>query len=529
MTLRPSETRSDEPGASVDSLLRTSASLHPDRPALIFGDHELDYRALDDAVEGLAGRIAAAAAGADLRGRRIAIVAPNTPALVVAMFAAWRLGAVAVPLNARLRELELRQILGDAEPSVLVTVRSHLGYSFVDLLPRLTEELPALHRTLLVDDLGLVEEETAGAPSPPPPEPLAAEIAAILYTSGTTGRPKGALVKHVREVEGAPRLASILALTPGEVAVFVIPISHAFGLACLLASFAAGGAALLVESTFSLEPTLTAIERHRATVLHGSPSLFTSLLKTRPNGVPGLRTGFVAGAPAPPELFERLAATGMTILNLYGLTETGALASCRPEDPVEMTRTTVGRPLPTFEVRVAPTERAEPPAGELQIRGPYITPGYHRRPEETARAFVDGWFRTGDLASIEDGYVRISGREKELVHVAGFNVFPAEVENALLGHPDVVQVAVVGVPSEAMGESLEAFVVARSGSSLTPAALLGFARERIAGYKLPYAINMVAELPLLASGKPDRVALTELASSSRSRGARREPAPTRSA
>ena len=277
----------------------------------------------------------------------------------------------------------------------------------------------------------------------------------------------------------------------------MIPASHAFGLTCLLSDVAAGAETVLVESTFSLGALVAAIERRGATVLHGSPTLFGSLLKAEPDGLRRIRAGFVGGAPAPPGLLEQV--EGLGILNLYGLTETGAVSCCRPEDPPERRRTTAGRPLPGVEVEVVD--------GELRVRGTGVTPGYFRRPEETAAAFEDGWFRTGDVAVLEDGFVRISGREKELVHVGGFNVFPAEVEAVLLTHPDVAQAAVVGVEDERMGEVLRAFVVPRPGSELTPAALLQFARGRIAGYKLPYAIRLLPELPLLPSGKPDRRAL----------------------
>jgi acyl-CoA synthetase (AMP-forming)/AMP-acid ligase II len=166
--------------------------------------------------------------------------------------------------------------------------------------------------------------------------------------------------------------------------------------------------------------------------------------------------------------------------------------------------------LPGFELRLAPGPEAD--LGELELRGPAVTPGYFRPSRETEGAFTpDGWLRTGDLAMLADGYLTIAGRAKELVNVGGFNVFPGEVEAVLLEHPDVAQAAVVGVPDERMGEALRAFVVPRAGAAPTPAMLLGFARERIAGYKLPYALELVAELPLLASGKPDRRALARSA------------------
>jgi acyl-CoA synthetase (AMP-forming)/AMP-acid ligase II len=199
----------------------------------------------------------------------------------------------------------------------------------------------------------------------------------------------------------------------------------------------------------------------------------------------------------------------MGILNHYGLTEAGAVCCCRPDDPVEVRHTSVGRPLPAHEVRVAPHARG--PHGELQVRGPYVTPGYFRRRGETEAAFADGWLRTGDLGTIEEGVVRVNGRAKELAHVGGFNVFPGEVEAVLSGHSDVLQVVVVAVPDERTGEALHAFVVARAGSDPAPVDLLRFARERIAGYKLPYVIRVVAELPLLSSGKPDRRAVARAA------------------
>jgi HIP---CoA ligase len=203
----------------------------------------------------------------------------------------------------------------------------------------------------------------------------------------------------------------------------------------------------------------------------------------------------------PAHVLEQLDEAGMRILNVFGMTELGAVTACRPDDPPEIRHATAGRALPGYELRVSES-------GELQVRGPYVTPGYYRKPDPTAEAFEDGWFQTGDLGTVnEDGNVTISGRAKEMVHVGGFNVFPAEVEGFLLTHPDVAEAAVVGVPHERLGEALEAFVVPRDGAALEPGALLRFARPRIAGYKLPYAITVVSELPLLSSGKPDRASL----------------------
>jgi acyl-CoA synthetase (AMP-forming)/AMP-acid ligase II len=185
------------------------------------------------------------------------------------------------------------------------------------------------------------------------------------------------------------------------------------------------------------------------------------------------------------------------------MTEIGAASCCRLDDPAEIRYHTVGHALPDYEFRVAG-------GGEIEVSGPQVTRGYYRQPEQTEESFRDGWFRTGDLGTIDDGgRLRISGRAKEVVHVAGLSVFPAEVEGFLLTHPDIEQAVVVGVPHETMGEVLEAFIVIRSESTLTPPQILQFARPRIAGYKLPYAIHIVPDIPQLPSGKPDRLAIAE--------------------
>jgi fatty-acyl-CoA synthase len=456
---------------------------------------------LDRAADALAARLPG-------EGARVAIVAPNEPVLLMAMLAAWRAGAVPVPLSARLREYDLGRILADADPAAVVSVAEHRGFSFAEFAKR---ALPT-GRWLVVDERGSVE--LLGGGPIDEPDGCGLEIGAILYTSGTTGDPKGALVTRAALADQAEVLGGTLALTADDVTALPVPASHAFGLAVLLAGLASGGEVRMLEPGVSVDGVLDVLRR--ATIVHGSPTLFAGLLRARPQGVPGLRGGFVAGAACPGELIERLDATGATVLNLFGMTELGAAACCRPGDPPEIRHSCVGRPLPGFEFRAATPDDGEP--SELQVRGPNVTPGYFRRPELTAEAFDGDWFRTGDLGYVDDdGYVHIAGRAKEIANVGGFNVFPAEVESCLLAHPGVRQAAVVAVPHERMGEALRAFVVPASEARLAPPELLRFARERIAGYKLPYAIDIVPELPLLASGKPDRAALRE-------RSADREPA-----
>jgi acyl-CoA synthetase (AMP-forming)/AMP-acid ligase II len=480
----------------LNGFVAASLARHAGAPALTYAGRTVTFAELDGAVDRLSGELRAAAGGTELTGRRVAIVAPNVPALVTALLASWRLGAVAVPLNARLREHELSQILADAEPALVVSTEEHLGFRFTELLPRLLRELATVRACLFVEGGGGVVRTLVG-PAAREAAPLDGEAAAILYTSGTTGEPKGAIVTQARELATAPELAAIAGLGSDDRVAFVVPASHAFGFTCLLAALDAGAETVLVDSTTTVGPLLDALAAPGTSIVHGSPGLFSTVLKARPEALRAVRGGFVAGAPSPPSLLDRLGEAG--IVNLYGLTETGAVACCRRDDPPERRRTTVGRPLPGVEVRAH--------GGELEVRGVGLGPGYFRRDDETSAAFHDGWFRTRDLAELDDGYVRVHGREQEVVHIGGFNVFPAEVEAALLTHPGVLQAAVVGVEDERQGEVLRAFVVPRPGEELHTSALLRFARGQIAGYKLPYAIDVVSELPLLPSGKPDRTAL----------------------
>jgi acyl-CoA synthetase (AMP-forming)/AMP-acid ligase II len=486
----------------ISALLHDSAKRFPRQPALTAGEQDLSYCELVMSVEQLAERLARDVAV----GQRVAIVAPNVPALVVALFAVWHVGGVAVPINARNREYELRRVLRDADAVAVVSVASFQGFSFAELLPRLLPDLPLLRRWYVVDASGTLQpvlDGAGGVNALGECEPLDPDIGLILYTSGTTGLPRGALITHQSEVAGAFGLDDVLASGPRDVCVFAVPISHAFGMTCLLGCIASGGRAVLINSTFSLDPLLRAVQEHDATVLHGSPALWTLLLKSSSRPLASLRTGFVAGGACPPVVLEELDEAGLRVLNLYGMTELGAVAACRAEDAAHVRHTTVGRALPDYQVRVV--------GGEVRVAGPYVTPGYYRQPDQTAAAFDDGWFRTGDLGWLdEDANLTITGRAKDVVHVGGLSVFPAEVEGFLLTHADVERAAVLGVPHPTMGETLVAFVVPRRGANLTPAALIQFARPRIAGYKLPYSIHLVTEIPTLPTGKADRSALLDL-------------------
>jgi long-chain acyl-CoA synthetase len=302
-----------------------------------------------------------------------------------------------------------------------------------------------------------------------------------------------------------------------------VPASHAFGLACLLAGVGAAGTAVLLDGGNAVASVVATLREGRAEVLHGTPTLFAALLRAGAT-VPA-RTGFTAGSSCPAHVLRDLEDRGLSLLNLYGMSEIGAATCCRDSDPAAVRHGTVGRPLPGYEIRIARGASAsdEPEAdagtplaartgtsetGEIQVRSAVIATGYHRRPWGPEDVTEQGWFRTGDLGSLDpQGNLLITGRTGDVVHVGGFNVFPAEVEAFLTSHPSIEQAVVVGIEHAVHGEALRAYVVPAAGTSLRERDVIAYARAGIAGYKVPYSVLLLEEIPMLASGKPDRSAL----------------------
>jgi HIP---CoA ligase len=515
------------------SLLSAAVRAGAGREAVAYGASALTFRQLDTAATRLALAL-------ELEpGDPVAIVAPNVPALVVGLFAIWRSGAVAVPLSTRLGRFEIERAFADAQPRAAVWVDSGRNPALAREIDQLGGRVSGLRTRVVLDALGEIIEHTR-ASTGAPAEPLPEQLATILYTSGSTGEPKGGLMPHALAELAAHNLADLLGTHAAAPYGLVIPASHAFGLACLLCGIAAGATAVIADASASLEPLVRTLRAHEVQVLHGTPALFARLLRS---GVElNLASGFTAGSPCPPHVLQTYDQRGTRLLNVYGMTEIGAASSCRADDPPATRYETVGRALPGYELRIAPAQapitaaaecgarteqlgprgssgRAQP--GEIQVRSAHLPDGYLRRPWEAEELADGGWFRTGDLGSLDDaGNVTISGRAKELVLVGGFNVFPAEVESFLLTHPAIAQAAVIGVPHPVLGEAVQAFLVAASGMSLEPREVIRFARSGIAGYKVPYDVRVLRELPLLPSGKPDRRALAREAADMSARAAR---------
>jgi len=447
-------------------------------------------------------------------GDRIAIWAPNSRQWVVAAVAAQVCGAAIVPLNTRLKGREAGDILRRTRARMLLTVGDFLGIDYPALL--VGEALPDLTETVRLDrDFdGFVA--TGSGPDDPRIEAALGAVTAdsisdIMFTSGTTGTPKGVLMTHGRILPQVGVWIGNTGLARGERYLIANPFFHSFGMkvgwvACLLS-----GAVMVPMPQFDVAEAIRLIERERIAFLPGPPTIFQMLLDARelePFDSSSLRGGTTGAATVPPVLIDRIRLElGMPdIITAYGMTECVNITSCRPGDAAELIAQTCGAAIPGNEVIIADDAGREVPrgeTGEILVRGTGVMLGYLDDPAATAEAIdAGGWLHTGDVGTMDDnGYVRITDRKKDMFISGGFNVYPAEVEKLLAQHPAIAMAAVVGVPDARLGEVGMAFVVLRPGQLLDEAGLIGWCRANMANYKVPRGVEILAELPRNAAGK----------------------------
>ncbi len=522
-------TSDDAPG-SIPALLASAAARFGAQVAVVDGGVQLTYDELLDKA-GTFG--AALAASGVVPGDRVAIWAPNSARWIVAMLGLSQAGAVLVPVNTRFKGVEAADILGRSRARVLVTVTDFLGTNYLDLLAASGAPLDDIETTVIID--GPVPATAvswddftsrASAARRAEVEQRASDVGPddpsdILFTSGTTGLPKGVVQTHGRTLRVATDWVAMTGLRSGDRYLMINPYFHMFGLkAGILASIAAG-ATMLPEPVFDVDRALGRVETDKITVLPGAPTLYQSILDhphRDAHDLSTLRVAVTGAADIPVELIRRIVdeLPFPTIITGYGLTEGGTAAATSPDDDVETIATTVGRARPGFELRIVNDVGAELPvgeAGEIVLRGGSIMSHYLDDPDATAQALSeDGWLRTGDLGVLDDdGCLRIVGRAKDMFIVGGFNAYPAEIENHLLRHPDIMQAAVIGVPDGRLGEVGMAFVVIRAGAKTTPESVIEWGREQMANYKVPRAVEIVDELPLNATGKVMKDVLRERA------------------
>ena len=524
----------------MPQLIRWGAAQYGDDIYLVEdGGRTLTFRELEAKAEIAARAFIARGVG---YGDRVAIWAPNSGSWIVAACAVQMIGAVLTPINTRFRGQEATYILEASGAKALCTVGSFLGVDYLRMLQavrggpdagRPVAGLPALATVVLLDE------------APPPPGGVSAReflsnlasrdqllereaqvgpqsVCDILYTSGTTGAPKGAMHTHGQALWMVSLWNQANDLRRGDRALIVNPFFHSFGYRSGWVSGLLAGMRVDPVAVFDASAALRQIEADRITVLMGSPTLFSAILdhpERRSFDLSSLRVGHTGSSNVPVELIRRARQElGFELfLTSYGLTEATALVSvCRPSDDFETIAHTVGRALPGVELRIVSPDGATAgtgEAGELLVRGPNVMHGYFQDPEATAKAIdAEGWLHTGDVGRVdEDGRLRILDRLKDVIIVGGFNAYPAEIEHALLAHPAIAEVAIVAAPDARQGEVCAAFVVLRPGASLDLATLAAWSRERFANFKVPRHLFVEAALPKTPLGKVQKFQLKQAA------------------
>ena len=472
-------------------------------------------------------RVARALDASGIRpGDRVGLWSPNSARWIAASFGVYAAGGVLVPVNTRFKGREAAHVLRRSGATVLLACTDAVGTDLLALLDG-ADNLPALRETVVVEGPGRpgavawddFVARGAGAGDRPLPSVGADDLADIVFTSGTTGSPKGAMLAHGPSVRTYEAWSDAVGLRRGDRYLCVYPFFHTAGLKSAVLACVLRGATVLPHAVFDAGVVMQRVADERITVLPGPPTVFQSMLEHPDRArfdLSSLRLSVTGAATVPVEVVRRMREDlGIaTVVTGYGLTETtGTVSMCRHDDPPEVVATTVGRPLPGVSVRVVDENDDTLPTGgtgEIMVKGFNVMRGYIDDPEATAGAFDDeGYLRTGDIGHVgEDGNLRITDRKKDMFIVGGFNAFPAEIEGIMLTHPGVAQVAIVGAPHDRLGEVAQAYVV-RRGGDVDEGALIAWCREHMANYKVPRAVHFVDELPLTASGKVQRFRLRQ--------------------
>jgi acyl-CoA synthetase (AMP-forming)/AMP-acid ligase II len=499
--------------ASIPDLLARAAAERGDAPAVVDDEVELGWRGL----HARAGHFASQLVPSIAPGDRVALWAPNSRFWIEAVFGIWMAGGVLVPINTRFKGPEAAVLLQRSRAKVLVATRTFLDTDYVAMLEAVGADLPDLaavltreehwdpiHSTVRDDALAEVERRSAALGID--------DRSDVLFTSGTTGVPKGVVMTHGRTLRVASDWVAMTGLSAGDRYLMVNPYFHMFGLKAGILASTVAGAAMYPEPVFDAGRVLERVAAERITVLPGAPTVYQSLLDHPDRGahdLSSLRVAVTGAADIPVQLIERVREElpFEVVVTGYGLSEAGTASATVPEDDPETVATTVGRARPGFEIRIEDNGAEQPrgEAGEVVLRGPSVMAEYLDDPEATRAALSpDGWLRTGDLGVLDErGNLRIVGRIKDLFIVGGFNAYPAEIEGALLRHPSVQQVAVIGIPDARLGEVGMAFVV--PAADVDPSTLaedvIAWARDQMANYKVPRRIELVDALPVNATGK----------------------------
>lgn len=506
---------------NLSSLLEDSARNYPDRDALVLGSQRLSYAQVNAQANQVADLLVARGVQP---GDRVALSCPNLPAFAIIYHGILKAGAVVVPLNVLLKHGEIAYHLKDAE------ARAYFCFEGSAELPMAVEGQAALAQAPSVRDFFVITADPA-APGPlagaetlaqalagmsddfDPVVTEATDTAVILYTSGTTGQPKGAELTHANLMMNTVAANRLFGNLPAsDTHLVCLPLFHSFGATVHLHCGFSTAATLHLLPRFDAAKVVQIMENSDITYFAGVPTMWWGVLQALGDTVDvgriadNLRLGLSGGSAMPVELTRQVAARlGVTVLEGYGLSETSPVATFSP--PGQPPRVgSIGVPVWGVEVKLIDEDwnRVTTPGevGEIAIKGPNVMKGYLNRPEATAAVIRGGWFRTGDLARQDaDGYFYIIDRTKDMIIRGGFNVYPREIEEVLLTHPAISMAAVIGVPHDSHGEEIKAFIILQSGAEANPAEIIAWSKERMAGYKYPRMVEIVAALPMTATGK----------------------------
>ena len=499
---------------SVSQLLRTAIEKCPDSEVIVDEIRRMKYSELDKESTELAAGLTTLGIK---KGDRVAVSLPNWHEFIVIKFALGKIGAILVPFNTRFKIGEVAYILQKSGAKAVFFPREFDDINHYGQYLELKESIPTLQHLIgvrfkdeSVQNFEDLLELGKGVPFTEVEIDSKEDVSAILFTSGTTGKPKGAMLTHKNLVHTAVAGGEWMRCTPDDVFLMPTPVFHVMGLMFILRTVASEARMVLME-VFKPEKALALIEKEKVTIHPGVPTMFILELN-HPNfkkyDLSSLRTGEMAAAPCPVEIIHRIRKEmGMNVLVGYGMTETSPTLTATGFDDDNITRAeTVGRPLPGVEIKIVDENRNVVELntiGELACRSFGLMKGYYKDPEKTAEAMDEnGWYYSGDLATQDEkGYIRIVGRKKEMIIRGGYNIYPREVEEYFYTHPGVMEVAIVGLPDSVLGEVSCACIKPKPNVVLTEAEMKDFISERVADYKVPDRIVFVDSFPMTASGK----------------------------
>lgn len=529
----------------ADSLSEASR-LYGSKTAVMHGERHLTYSELNEEVERFARGLMST--GIE-KGDPVIVWMPNSIEWNIVFPALAKIGAITVPVSTRYRSYEMGYIIERSDAVAVIMTDASLGIPFLDMIAEMvpeaassapghirSERFPSLRNLIISGERGLAGsysmEDIDGAASATDPEDLAERNSQVafedafmmLFTSGTTGRPKGCLISQSAFCYHAAHYASVLEWSEEDVALVIMPYFHIFGSQGHMAASFLRGSRQIIMDAFDAGEALRLIQQEKVTLFSGAPTLFISCLN-HPGfsvaAVSTLRAGAMGGSPCPPEIMQRVMDSekgmGMDIRVVYGLSEaSGTVSLTEKDDALERRVSTVGKPIPGLEVKVVDTTKGNElrpgEQGELWVRSPHNMIEYHKDPESTAQRLGGGWLHTNDLATLdEDGYISITGRLSDMILVGGFNTYPTEIEQFLYTHPKVHDVSIIGVPDERMGEVVMAYIIPKEGTDPTAAEIVDFCQGKLANFKIPRYVEFVDSFPLTGSGKVQKFSQRKMA------------------